>query len=75
MHISSPKNEKEFRHHADFIDPYMFFDFLQEIKGSVAEMYCMIEAKRKDEALFQLMEEVKKRDDVEIVDGSSFYIK
>ena len=38
-------------------------------------MYCMIEAKRKDEALFQLMEEVKKRDDVEIVDGSSFYIK
>ena len=75
MHISSPKSEKEFRHHADFIDPHMFFDFLQEIKGSVAQMYCMIEAKRKDEALFQLMEEVKKRDDIEIIDGSSFYIK
>ena len=53
----------------------MFFDFLHEIKGSVPQIDCMIEAKRKDEALFHLMEEIKTRDDVEIIDGSSFYIK
>lgn len=75
MHISSPKNKKEFRHHADFVDVEMFFTFLKSIKCSVPQIDCMIEAKRKDEALFQLMEEMKARDDVEIIDGSSFYLK
>lgn len=75
MHISSPKNEKQFRHHSDFVDIDMFFRFLREIKGSVPQIDCMIEAKRKDQALFTLMEECKKRDDVNIVDGSSFYLK
>lgn len=75
MHISSPKSEKEFRHHSDYIDIDMFFRFLKEIKDTVPQIDCMIEAKRKDEALFQLMKEVKQRNDVEWVDGSSFLIK
>ncbi|MBS4179625.1 UV DNA damage repair endonuclease UvsE [Lederbergia citrea] len=74
MHISSPKSQKEFRHHADFVDVDMFFNFLQAIKGSIPQIDCMIEAKRKDEALFHLMEEIKARDDVEIIDGSSFHL-
>ena len=74
MHISSPKSEKTFRHHADFVDVDMFFKFLKEIKGSVPQIDCMIEAKRKDEALFNLMEEIKERDNVEIIDGSSFHL-
>lgn len=75
MHISSPKSEKEFRHHADFVDIAMFFRFLQEIKGSVPQIDCMIEAKGKDKALFKLMSEVKNRDDIEIIDGSTFRLK
>ncbi|MEK5068632.1 UV DNA damage repair endonuclease UvsE [Sporosarcina sp. FSL K6-1508] len=75
MHISSPKSQKAFRHHADFIDLNMFFQFLKEIKGSVPQIDCMIEAKSKDNALFQLMEEINTRDDVEIIDGSSFHLK
>ncbi|MEH6947353.1 UV DNA damage repair endonuclease UvsE [Bacillus sp. JJ634] len=75
MHISSPKNEKAFRHHSDYVDVDMFFRFLKEVKGSVPQIDCMIEAKKKDEALFHLMEEVKVRDDVEIIDGSSFRLK
>ncbi|WML39766.1 UV DNA damage repair endonuclease UvsE [Neobacillus sp. OS1-2] len=75
MHISSPKSQQTFRHHADFVDMEMFFQFLKEIKGSLPQIDCMIEAKRKDEALFQLMEEIKTRDDVDIIDGSSFYLK
>ncbi|WP_010096370.1 UV DNA damage repair endonuclease UvsE [Ornithinibacillus scapharcae] len=75
MHISSPKSEKEYRHHSDFVDGDMFFDFLNEINGTVPQIDCMIEAKQKDTALFQLMEEVKDRGGVEIVDGSSFYLR
>ena len=75
MHISSPKSQQAFRHHADFVDVKMFFQFLKEIKGSVKQIDCMIEAKRKDEALFHLMDEIKTRDDVEIIDGSSFHLK
>jgi UV DNA damage endonuclease len=75
MHISSPKSEKEYRHHSDYVDIDMFFHFLKEIKGSVPQIDCMIEAKKKDEALFRLMEEIKTREDVEIVDGSSFHLK
>jgi UV DNA damage endonuclease len=75
MHISSPKSEKEFLHHSDYVDIDLFFRFLKEIKESVTQIDCMIEAKKKDEALFKLMDDVKKRADIEIIDGSSFYIK
>lgn len=74
MHISSPKSDKSFRHHADYIDIDMFFDFLNKIKGSVPQIDCMIEEKRKDEALFKLVDEVKKREGVEVIDGASFSI-
>lgn len=75
MHISSPKSNKAFRHHSDYVDIDMFFKFLKVIRGSISQIDCMIEAKRKDEALFKLMDEVKTRKDVEIIDGSSFSIK
>lgn len=75
MHISSPKSEAEFRHHSDFVDVDMFFRFLKEIQGTVPQIDCMIEAKMKDEALFTLIKEIAKREDVEMIDGSSFYLK
>ncbi|SFE01173.1 UV-damage endonuclease [Lentibacillus persicus] len=75
MHISSPKNEQAFRSHADLVDSDMFMRFLKEVNGSVAEMDCMIEAKQKDGALFQLMQDLKGRDDIEMVDEASFYVK
>ncbi|MGP4078816.1 UV DNA damage repair endonuclease UvsE [Pseudalkalibacillus sp. R45] len=75
MHISSPKNEKQFRAHNDYVDVEMFMDFLNEIKGSVDQIDCMIEAKKKDEALFKLMEDLKHYNNIEIIDGASFRIK
>ncbi|CAG9609453.1 UV DNA damage repair endonuclease UvsE [Pseudoneobacillus rhizosphaerae] len=75
MHISSPKSDKTFRHHSDYVDIDMFFNFLSVIKGSIPQLDCMIEAKMKDEALFKLMDDVKTRKDVEIIDSSSFYLK
>jgi UV DNA damage endonuclease len=75
MHISSPKNEKDFRAHADFIDSEIFMRFLQVVKGSVPQIDCMIEAKQKDQALFYLMEDMKQQTGIEIIDGASFNIR
>ena len=75
MHISSPKSEAQFRHHSDYVEEEMLLNFLKEINGSVPEIHCMIEAKKKDEALFTLMDKVKKREDIEVLDGSSFRLK
>ncbi|MFD0769473.1 UV DNA damage repair endonuclease UvsE [Bacillus sp. CGMCC 1.60114] len=75
MHISSPREGNDPRAHADFIDSNQFSSFLQHIKGSVSEIHCMIEAKQKDEALFQLMRDMKDKAGVEIVDGASFFVK
>ncbi|PAE21103.1 UV damage endonuclease UvsE [Bacillus sp. 7504-2] len=72
MHISSPKSNKAFRHHSDYVDIDMFFEFLKFIKGSIPQIDCMIEAKRKDEALFTLMKEIENREDIEAIDGSTF---
>lgn len=74
MHISSPKNEKQYRHHADYIDVEMFMQFLNQMKGSVPEIDCIIEAKQKDGALFQLVKQLKNRPEIEMIDQASFYI-
>ena len=74
MHISSPRDAENFRAHADYIDVKMFKEFLEKIKGSVAEIDCMIEAKQKDDALFRLMEEITQYDNIEKVDGASFKV-
>lgn len=74
IHISSPRSEKDVRAHADYIDPDMFLTFLHAISGTVEEIHCMIEAKKKDEALFQLVENLKKNEDIEMIDGASFII-
>ncbi|WP_459503405.1 UV DNA damage repair endonuclease UvsE [Bacillus sp. C1] len=75
MHISSPRKGKDPRAHADFIDADTFLSFLQKIKGSVSQIDCMIEAKKKDESLFQLMRDLGAKPEVEIIDGGSFYVK
>ncbi len=74
MHISSPKSEKEFRAHADYINPTMFLDFLHTIKGSINQIDCMIEAKQKDNALFQLVKDLQYEKGIEWIDQSSFKI-
>jgi UV DNA damage endonuclease len=72
MHISSPRSEKDFRAHADMVDAKMFMQFLNEVKGTVPEIHCMIEAKQKDAALFQLVTDLKEYGGIEWIDQSSF---
>lgn len=75
MHISSPKSGKQFRHHADYIDPDMFLQFLRGVSGSVPQIDCMIEAKGKDNALFKLVDDLKKYPEIKVIDGANLYIK
>lgn len=75
MHISSPKNKKDFRAHADYIDPNMFLEFLHTVKGSVPRIDCMIEAKQKDNALFQLVKDLQSEKSIEWIDQASFKIQ
>ncbi|MED4225659.1 UV DNA damage repair endonuclease UvsE [Neobacillus cucumis] len=75
MHISSPRSEKEFRAHADKVDPEMFIRFLNEVKGTVPEIHCMIEAKQKDAALFQLVADLKGRSGLKWLDRTNFLVE
>ncbi len=56
VHFSSPKNEKQFRHHADDVSVTEFTVFLCLAKEIDRDIDVMIEAKNKDRALFKLME-------------------
>ena len=62
IHISSPKNKKEYRSHHDYIDINDFISLLDKIKPINQDFDIMIEAKQKDEALFKLIRELKYRD-------------
>ncbi|MBB6452316.1 UV DNA damage endonuclease [Salirhabdus euzebyi] len=75
MHISSPKSEKQFRHHADYINADMFRGFVEAANGSTEKIDCMIEAKKKDEALIQLMNALERHPQIEKNNAASFYFK
>lgn len=60
IHISSPKSEKEFRSHSDTIQIDFVKPFFEIAKKIGQDIDVMIEAKKKDLALLQLMEELSK---------------
>ncbi|UFU01185.1 UV DNA damage repair endonuclease UvsE [Radiobacillus kanasensis] len=72
IHISSPKSEKQFRAHADYVDSEMFRQFMKEVSGTIPQVDCMIEAKQKDAALFKLVEDLKKDPDIKWHEGAVF---
>lgn len=71
IHVSSPKDEKKFRHHADNIDLKFFVEFLNKAKELDRDFDVMIEAKNKDEALFNLIEGLKSVPYIKILDQAS----
>lgn len=77
MHFSSPKSQikKEFRSHHDYIYSDDFIEFLNEIKYLNCDIDIMIEAKKKDEALFRLVRELKYKTNYQFIDETTFIIK
>ena len=59
VHLSSPKNKKEYRTHNDYINIDDFIEFEALIKDTNKNVDIMIEAKEKDNALFKLVRELK----------------
>lgn len=74
MHFSSPKSKlkKEIRSHHDYIDSDQFIAFIELIKDLDYHLDIMIEAKKKDEALFRLIREIKYKTDYQFIDDTTF---
>lgn len=72
IHFSSPKDNKNKRAHNDYINSDDFIDFLERIKFTNRDFDVMIEAKKKDEALFKLIRELKYKTDYRIEKNTIF---
>lgn len=77
VHFSSPKNltKKEIRSHNDYIDSNKFIEFVENIKHFDYDIDIMIEAKKKDEALFRLIRELKYKTNYKFIDDTTFEAK
>lgn len=77
VHFSSPKNltKKEIRSHNDYIDSNKFIEFVEDIKHFDYDIDIMIEAKKKDEALFRLIRELKYKTNYKFIDDTTFEAK
>ncbi|WP_338778909.1 UV DNA damage repair endonuclease UvsE [Metabacillus sp. FJAT-52054] len=71
IHISSPKSEKEYRSHSDYVDLEFIRPLLKMLKEFDVDVDVMIEAKMKDLALLKLIEEISAIRGVKRVDGGS----
>ncbi len=61
VHISSPRDEKDPRAHADYVDVSTVTDFLEKVKPLNREFDIMLEAKQKDLALLKLAADLKEQ--------------
>ncbi len=75
IHVSSPKSDSDPRGHADYVEPGPLLDFLYRIAATTPALDVMIEAKKKDDALFRLMEHFRMLEGeghpIRVVDGGT----
>ncbi|MCX2827671.1 UV damage endonuclease UvsE [Bacillus pseudomycoides] len=71
VHISSPKSEKEFRSHANYIDATFIKPFLHVTRELNQDFDIMIESKQKDLALFQLLDELASIRGIKRISGAT----
>ncbi|MBP1157524.1 MULTISPECIES: UV DNA damage repair endonuclease UvsE [unclassified Paenibacillus] len=72
IHVSSPKSDKDPRGHADYIEPSLLMSFLRAVAPITPRLDVMLEAKRKDDALFELMKSVRRESGVTVLSQASF---
>lgn len=61
IHFSSPKSDKDFRSHADYINVDEFRMFMEIAKRQQRDIDVMLEAKMKDNALIELSNELSRQ--------------
>ena len=71
IHISSPKSPSTFRSHSDFVDPDFIQPLLKNLRSLGQDVDFMIEAKRKDQALLKLVEDISKIRGVKRISGAA----
>ena len=59
IHLSTPKDNNNDRKHADFISVDNFLELLEIIKDTKRDVDIMLECKKKDIALFKLIDDIK----------------
>ncbi|MCW3490988.1 UV DNA damage repair endonuclease UvsE [Dethiobacter alkaliphilus] len=74
LHVSSPKCEKEFRSHHDFVDPEAILPALQKLKSFTGQAHVMVEAKQKDVAMFRLVQELARQPGMEQLDAATIRV-
>ncbi|WP_409303271.1 UV DNA damage repair endonuclease UvsE [Peribacillus sp. SCS-155] len=75
IHISSPKNEKEFRFHADYVDLDFILPLINDLKALGKDVDFMVEAKTKDKAMLKLIEDISKIRSIKRISGGAVQIK
>lgn len=74
IHLSSPKDAKNFRSHADYINPMDFIPFIKMAKEFDRDFDVMIEAKQKDKALFKLLDDLESIKGIRRIDDATIEI-
>jgi UV DNA damage endonuclease len=74
VHFSSPKSQKEFRSHSDYINYSDFMEFINVAKIINKDIDIMLEAKMKDKALFDLSDKLEQTHGIVRVNKSTFEI-
>lgn len=73
IHASSPKSLSNMRGHADHVEAAPLLHFLRSVAGTTDYLDCMLEAKNKDSALLQLMDDLRVLQEhgegVRVIDG------
>lgn len=71
VHVSSPRDARNIRAHADYIDLTFFCDFLNSARDLGRDFDVMCEAKAKDAALFRLLDGLKSIESIRFVDQAT----
>ncbi|EKQ57132.1 MULTISPECIES: UV DNA damage repair endonuclease UvsE [unclassified Clostridium] len=75
IHFSTPRDHEKDKKHADYINANNFVEFLEKAKMVNMDFDVMLECKQKDDALFQLVSDIKNiRPQYKWIDNSSFEI-
>ena len=74
MHLSSPKNKRDYRSHNEYINGDDFINFIEILKKYDRDIDIMLEAKGKDDSLFRLVRYIKYKTDYEFIDDTTFLV-
>jgi UV DNA damage endonuclease len=75
IHVSSPKSERAFRSHADYVDAEFLMPLISVLRDLKVDVDFMIEAKMKDLAMLQLITDISKIRGIKRISGGAVEIK